>query len=157
MAGSAVAESPGEPRECWANGELEDVAEQQETAICQKSSTPGSRQVAVAKVWRAEKASWEYQSAVDGKGAVPRLLVRVLGFPWRIRQKGLCTAMCGPWCELCPRILGDLTKMVKQGKTHCGHVGNQAGAHLFSKRAGQLWDLCIGISFREALPPRKAS
>lgn len=95
MAGSAVAESPGEPRECWANGELEDVAEQQETAICQKSSTPGSRQVAVAKVWRAEKASWEYQSAVDGKGAVPRLLVRVLGFPWRIRQRGLCTAMCG--------------------------------------------------------------
>lgn len=37
--------------------------------------TPGSYQLALAKVWRAEKASQEYLSAVEEKGAVPRLLV----------------------------------------------------------------------------------
>lgn len=48
-AGSAVAENPVEPRECSAIGELEQVGEHPETAIHQKSSTPRSHRVTLAK------------------------------------------------------------------------------------------------------------
>lgn len=81
MAGSAVAENPGEPRECSTKGDLENVGEQPETAICQKPSTLGSHLVALAKVLegRLGRPLGNIRVAMDGKGAVPRLLVRVRG------------------------------------------------------------------------------
>lgn len=54
--------------------------------VCQK---PGSHQLAPAKVWK-------YQSAVDGKEAVPRLFVRVRGC-WHSESKAERAVQYNAW------------------------------------------------------------